>query len=157
MSTNVSNIVYGGIDGTVTTFAVMAAAIGSNLTGMTVAILALANLFADGFSMGVSSYESVVGESEDPILKAVTTFIAFVAIGMIPVIGYYIVRNEDYDTKFTVTAVGAVLTLFLIGVFKSYASDTGDPINAGLKTATLGVIAGAIAYGVSIYLSKFDS
>lgn len=48
--------VYGAIDGTVTTFAVVAAAAGAGLNSAVVIILGLANLFADGFSMGVSSY-----------------------------------------------------------------------------------------------------
>jgi vacuolar iron transporter family protein len=154
MTTNISNIVYGGIDGTVTTFAVMAASIGSGLTGMTVAILALANVFADGFSMGVSSYESVIDESEDPIRKAIITFIAFVAIGMIPVIAYYTVRDEDYDTKFNTTVVASLMTLFLIGSFKGYASEE-SVIKSGLKTTILGGAAGAIAYYVAINLSEY--
>jgi hypothetical protein len=45
MTDHISNIVYGGVDGIVTTFAVMAGAIGSGLTGTTVSILALASVF----------------------------------------------------------------------------------------------------------------
>ncbi len=48
--------VFGGVDGTVTTFAVVAGAVGAGLDGAIVIILGLANLFADGFSMGVSSF-----------------------------------------------------------------------------------------------------
>ena len=46
--------VYGGIDGTVTTFAVMAGVVGANLSATVVVILGLANLLADGFSMAAS-------------------------------------------------------------------------------------------------------
>lgn len=156
-TTNISNIVYGGIDGTVTTFAVMAGALGSGVTGMTVAILALSSIFADGFSMGVSSYESVVDDSEDPILKAVTTFIAFVVIGMIPIIAYYMVRDEEYDTKFNTTTIAVLFTLFAIGAFKGYASDDEDGIiGSGIKTMGLGGIAGLIAYYVAISLSRYE-
>jgi VIT1/CCC1 family predicted Fe2+/Mn2+ transporter len=156
MSTNISNIVYGGIDGTVTTFAVMAGAIGSGVTGLTVAILALANVFADGFSMGVSSYESVVDVTkEDPIMKAVITFISFVAIGMIPVIVYYMVKDEDYDTKFNTTILSALLTLFAIGAFKGYASDDNIWYSGG-KTTILGGIAGLIAYYVATSLTRYE-
>ncbi|MCE7936396.1 hypothetical protein DYH10_01195 [Candidatus Saccharibacteria bacterium CPR2] len=56
--------VYGAIDGTVTTFAVVAAAAGAGLSSAVVIILGLANLFADGFSMGVSSYLSEKSESD---------------------------------------------------------------------------------------------
>lgn len=48
--------VFGAVDGTVTTFAVVAGAVGAGLDGAVVVILGLANLFADGFSMAVSSY-----------------------------------------------------------------------------------------------------
>lgn len=47
--------VYGANDGIVTTFAVTAAAAGASLSPGIVVILGLANLLADGFSMGVSS------------------------------------------------------------------------------------------------------
>jgi len=52
------NAVYGALDGTVTTFAVMAGAVGANLSTPIIIILGLANLFADGFSMAVGSFLS---------------------------------------------------------------------------------------------------
>jgi len=48
-----SEFVYDGIDGTVTTFAVVAGATGASLSASVVIILRFANLVADGFSMGV--------------------------------------------------------------------------------------------------------
>lgn len=48
--------VYGGIDGLVTTFAVVAGATGAQLDLDIVLILGFANLFADGFSMSVGAY-----------------------------------------------------------------------------------------------------
>ena len=48
--------VLGAIDGTVTTFAVVAAAIGAGFSAMVVIVLGFANLLADGFSMAVSNY-----------------------------------------------------------------------------------------------------
>ena len=157
MSSVVSNVVYGGIDGTVTTFAVMAGALGSGLTGFIVIILGMANVFADGFSMGVSSYESVVDESEDPLMKAITTFLAFITIGMIPVLGFYMVIDLDYDTKFITTVISSLLTLFMIGLFKGLASQSDSIMKSGLKTMTLGGIAGTIAYLVAISLSNLES
>lgn len=46
----------GGVDGVVTTFAVVAGSAGGQLTASTVIILGIANLIADGFSMAVSNY-----------------------------------------------------------------------------------------------------
>lgn len=154
MTYHISNIVYGGVDGIVTTFAVMAGAIGSGLTGTTVSILALASVFSDGFSMGVSSYESVIGGTENPVTKGLTTFTSFVIIGMIPIVCYYMVRDYDYNSQFAVLAIGSLITLFLIGMFKAYASDNKNILESGLKTFTLGGVAGAIAYYVATSLSS---
>jgi VIT1/CCC1 family predicted Fe2+/Mn2+ transporter len=50
--------VYGGIDGCVTTFAVVSGAVGANLETSVILILGFANLFADGFSMSVGAFLS---------------------------------------------------------------------------------------------------
>lgn len=57
--------VYGGIDGAVTTFAVVAGATGAGLRSEIVIILGLANLIADGFSMSVGSFLSTKAEKEN--------------------------------------------------------------------------------------------
>jgi vacuolar iron transporter family protein len=50
------DFVYGAVDGTVTTFAVVSGVAGANLAPQVVIIMGLANLLADGFSMAVSNY-----------------------------------------------------------------------------------------------------
>ena len=55
----IGDFVYGANDGIVTTFAVVAAAAGASLSPLVVIILGLANLFADGFSMGASNFLSL--------------------------------------------------------------------------------------------------
>ena len=55
-------IVYGGIVGSVTTFAVVAGAAGAGLSSTVVIILGFANLIADGFSMSVGAYLSSKSE-----------------------------------------------------------------------------------------------
>jgi vacuolar iron transporter family protein len=57
--------VYGGIDGCVTTFAVVAGAAGAGLGSDVILILGFANLFADGFAMSVGSYLSAKAESDN--------------------------------------------------------------------------------------------
>lgn len=57
--------VYGGIDGAVTTFAVVAGAVGANLDASIIIILGFANLLADGFSMSVGAYLSSKSENEN--------------------------------------------------------------------------------------------
>jgi len=57
-------IVYGGIDGIVTTFAIVAGSVGAGLSSKIILILGFANLIADGFSMGVGAYLSSKSEKE---------------------------------------------------------------------------------------------
>ncbi|MDA0314965.1 MAG: VIT1/CCC1 transporter family protein [Bacteroidetes bacterium] len=56
--------VYGGIDGAVTTFAVVAGGYGANLDTGILLILGFANLLADGFSMSVGAYLAAKSERE---------------------------------------------------------------------------------------------
>jgi vacuolar iron transporter family protein len=58
------DFVYGGMDGAVTTFAVVAGVAGAQLSTAVVLILGFANLFADGFSMAVGKYSSDRAEQQ---------------------------------------------------------------------------------------------
>ncbi|NJW54522.1 VIT1/CCC1 transporter family protein, partial [Salinimicrobium oceani] len=58
----IAEFVYGGIDGAITTFAVVAGAEGASLGISVVVILGLANLIADGFSMSVGNFFSTKAE-----------------------------------------------------------------------------------------------
>lgn len=59
--------VYGGIDGAVTTFAVVAGVEGAQLAPSVLLILGAANLLADGFSMAAGSYSATKAEIDDAI------------------------------------------------------------------------------------------
>lgn len=61
----IKDIVYGGIDGIITTFAVVSGSAGADLAGYIVIILGLANLFADGISMGVGNFLSIKSERDN--------------------------------------------------------------------------------------------
>lgn len=56
--------VLGGIDGCVTTFAVVAGAVGGGFSSIVVIVLGFANLIADGFSMAVSNYQGTKSQQE---------------------------------------------------------------------------------------------
>lgn len=61
---NISDAVLGGIDGCITTFAVVSGSVGAGFPSSVAVILGFANLFADGFSMAISNYESGKAEQE---------------------------------------------------------------------------------------------
>lgn len=56
--------VLGGIDGCVTTFAVVAGTVGGGFSDAVALVLGLANLIADGFSMAVSNYQHAQSQRE---------------------------------------------------------------------------------------------
>src|SRR5262245_20840930 len=60
----IKSIIYGGLDGIVTTFAVVAGASGAALDPGIILILGCANLFADGCSMGFGDFMSSRAEHE---------------------------------------------------------------------------------------------
>lgn len=57
--------IYGGIDGSVTTFAVVSGVAGAQLSPWIILVMGFANLFADGFSMAASNYLGTKAEHDD--------------------------------------------------------------------------------------------
>jgi VIT1/CCC1 family predicted Fe2+/Mn2+ transporter len=60
----IKSAVFGGLDGIITTFAVVAGVAGAQLTAGIVLILGFANLIADGLSMAIGDYLSTKSEQE---------------------------------------------------------------------------------------------
>lgn len=56
--------ILGGIDGCVTTVAVVASVAGAGLPGVVAFVLGLSSLVADGFSMAVSNYQAVKSDND---------------------------------------------------------------------------------------------
>jgi VIT1/CCC1 family predicted Fe2+/Mn2+ transporter len=61
----IRDFIYGGIDGAVTTFAVVSGVSGAELSPAIILILGFANLVADGFSMAASNYLATRAEQDD--------------------------------------------------------------------------------------------
>ena len=58
------SLVFGGLDGIITTFAVVAASVGGSLSTDVILLMGFANLVADGLSMGFGDYLSSQAEFE---------------------------------------------------------------------------------------------
>ena len=58
------DFVYGAVDGTVTTFAVVSGVAGAGLDGNIIVILGLANVLSDGFSMAASNFLGTRAEAQ---------------------------------------------------------------------------------------------
>ena len=61
----IRDFIYGGIDGAVTTFAIVSGVAGAQLSPKIILILGFANLIADGFSMAASNFLGTRAERED--------------------------------------------------------------------------------------------
>ncbi|WP_170326935.1 VIT1/CCC1 transporter family protein [Ruegeria arenilitoris] len=59
------DVVYGGIDGSVTTFAIVAGVAGAGLSPFIIVALGLANVLADGFSMAAGNYSGTKAELDN--------------------------------------------------------------------------------------------
>lgn len=62
---HLKDLIYGGIDGAVTTFAIVAGVAGAGLSHGIIIALGLANILADGFSMAASNYSGTKAELDD--------------------------------------------------------------------------------------------
>ncbi len=170
----VGEFVYGAIDGTVTTFAVVAAAAGAGLSSTIVIVLGLANLIGDGFSMGASSYLSAKSEldlkkrkhteaghkhefehDETPLSDGLITFAAFVVVGFVPVLVYVFDALFNLKTKpddlFMWSLVLTAITFVVVGWLKAKVTKT-NWIRAALETLILGGVAAALAYLLGDFL-----
>ncbi len=201
--------IYGGIDGAVTTFAIVAGVAGADLAVTVVLVLGFANLLADGFAMAASNYIGTKAERDDydrvlgierkhialapdgereeirqifaakgfsgedlerivavitsdralwaktmaveeyglsptqrsPVLAALSTFAAFIACGLVPLVVYL----SAGGLISCVLAAGA--TFFGVGAIKSRWS----PVawwGSGLETWLIGMSAAAVAFAV---------
>lgn len=163
---NLREFVYGGMDGAVTTFAVVTGAAGANLGVRVILILGFANVLADGFSMAVGSYLSEKSEQdlsmhkgnstkddhESPLGASIATFISFVLVGFIPLSVYTLdfvfdlnLENNDlliYSVLLTLAAFGLIglLRARITKIPKSKA--VMESLGLGLAAAVISFVAG---------------
>lgn len=208
----VPDAILGGIDGCVTTFAVVSGAFGAGFSASVALVLGFANLLADGFSMAVSNYESIqaqqehidgVRESErrhieqvpegereevrqifrqkgfdgdmlervvdiisqdhtvwvdtmlteehglqsqalSPLRSALTTFVAFLIVGMMPLLPYTLAALSATQ-QFLASLTVAALMFFLIGMLKSLVYHQ-PVVQSGLRTLLMGGAASGLAF-----------
>lgn len=213
-----ADAVLGGIDGCVTTFAVVAGAVGAQFPGVVVIILGFANLLADGFSMASSNYlgtksqrelvdqarreearhieEVPGGEREEvrqifarkgfggetltqivevitgdhtlwvdtmvteelglplggpsPLRAAIATFMAFLLVGLVPLIPF-LVPGLSTLSRFVFSTAATAVAFCGVGLLKGWA--LGRPaLRSGVETLIIGGAAAALAYFVGVLL-----
>ena len=144
----IPQIVYGGVDGTISTFAVIAAAYGGKLNYQVVLILGLSALVADGFSMAVGAYLSAESAGKkQPLTASLNTFLAFVTLGSLLLAPYLVGTVVDLTNNqmFVGSAIFACISFIIIGSTKSLFEGTGR-LRGAIEVIILGAIAAGIAY-----------
>lgn len=167
----VGEFVYGATDGTVTTFAIVAGAVGAGLSSNLVVILGFANLVADGFSMGASAYLSAKSErdlklknrskakapkkssdssrSDTPFIDGLVTFVSFMVVGFVPFMLYVgdavFGLETDSGVLFLWSSILTGLAFVGIGLLKAQVTQT-KPWRSAAETLGLGAVAAALAY-----------
>ena len=146
-------IVYGGLDGIITTFAVVAGTVGGNLPTLAVVVLGFSNLLADGFSMASGDYLSSDKEDgRDPLRDSIATFISFNLFGVIPLLAYILASNVvGVGEGFAISCGVTALALVLLGLTKAEVSKISKP-RAILQTVAIGGIAAFVAFFVGEFL-----
>ncbi len=154
----VRDIVYAANDGIVTTFAVVAGVRGAGLEGLAVLALGLANLAADGLSMGMGNYLGIKSkratdlgrdgydewaETRHAAKHGGVTWAAFVAAGLAPLVPFLV--GLDVGPGFRASAVVAAAALFAVGSLRTRV--THQPWwRSGLEMLAVGALAGLAAF-----------
>ena len=151
----IGDLIYGANDGLITTFAVVAAASGGALTARTVLIVGMANLLADGLSIGVGNYLSIrshegalaaVGRPEEeafPARHGTATFLAFVLAGTVPLLPYAL--GASIPVGLFASVFLTFLTLFVVGASRALVTVSRWWV-AGMEMLTLGIVVALAAY-----------
>lgn len=224
ISTYLREIVYGGNDGIVTTFAVVAGFAGAQkdpassvVPVISVLLFGLANLFADGLSMSLGSFLSLRAdqdvyrnaknkeqheilhspqselaetvsilqgkgftkkdaqtlaityrknpsywtefmmrdelemsnpEHENALLVAFSTFLAFIGFGIIPLLPYLLMKQQEGVFPLSVVSTGAAL--LLLGLLRSVVTQR-KTVRGIVETLIVGGVSAGVAYLVGFF------
>lgn len=152
--------IYGGIDGVVTTFAIVAGVVGAGLNPGIILILGFSNVLADGFSMASSNFLSARAEqrlggdnTKKPLKTASVTFISFVLLGTAPLISFLLefVFGWFQGQQFLLSCLLTSAAFVVIGFIKGGITGQ-NRIRASFETLLIGGVAALVSYFVGSFL-----
>ena len=86
-----------------------------------------------------------------PLYAAVTTMVAFVVAGMVPLMPLFFRLEGNAESLFVIASLLTAITFFAIGIVRGWVNDR-NPWLAGAETLLIGGVAAAVAYGVGALL-----
>jgi len=157
-------VVFGGMDGILTTFALLAAVAGSNTVTTTLTlVIGVSTVLADALSMAAGEYLAAKAEDEmaggagtseaGPLEKGAAMFIAFTVFGSMPLLGFSLAAliasrsggSAGTQEYFFISVIITAATLFALGTIKS-SFGAGVWWQAGLEVTAIGGAAALVAY-----------
>jgi len=152
-------LTYWWIDGSITTFAIVAGSIWANLDSSVILILWFANLFADGFSMSIWAYLSSGAREQHKTKKerlyiGAATYISFLILGLIPLIIYILQYIWiEFSHPFLYASMLTFISFAIVWYTKSFISKTSYLKNIS-ETMLLWASAAIVAYYVWDLIEK---
>ncbi len=157
------SIVYGGSDGAVSYFTLMAGAYGAGVPIKILIAIGLSNVIADAFSMATADYlseDSKTGTNEKLARKnAIVTFVSFVTLGLLPLIPTvysYFTLPPDATLPLNMFLLSSLLTLAgftYIGYLRGKVLNR-DLISTIAQSIFICSTSAAVAYFIGEYLSR---
>ena len=159
----IRDIVYGASDGIVTTFAVVSGVAGGSLSHLAVLVIGVANLAADGLSMGVGNLTAIRAEERAreasglpeleryPWKHGMATLVSFVVAGSIPLLPF--VLPIGADARLFWSACATFVTMFALGAARSLVTSERW-WRSGLETLALGALVAVTAYGAGVLVAR---
>jgi VIT1/CCC1 family predicted Fe2+/Mn2+ transporter len=162
LARHMRGIVFGGMDGILTTFALLAAVAGSGGTSPALTlVIGISTVLADGLSMGAGEYLSAKAEAEiatggdeeetTPLEKGFAMFVAFTLFGAMPLLGFLLTELLASGTgpgpgyHFQLSVAITAFTLFALGTVKS-TFGAGTWWKAGGEVTIVGGAAACVAF-----------
>lgn len=151
-------LVYGGSDGAVTTFSVMAGAAGAGFDPRIIIVLGCANLASDGFSMAAADYLSE--ESRDKatekksLLQAFATLVSFIGIGLIPLIPFLLALLIALPAnEFLLSSILTFIAFASIGYFRAVILKK-NAVAMVSQSIFIGTLCAALAFFVGKFVAS---
>ena len=155
IKTFLSEFIYGGMDGIITTSSIVYGVLGADISYNYAFILGISSLFSDGFSMGISRYNSLSNvhsndSKHNPIVSGFATFLSFIMVGFLPLIPFLIIdEKSDKDYIKQIILLFTLFSFFLVGFIK------GIYIKKVFYSIFETIIIGSIASLMSYYIARY--
>ena len=156
-----SEFIYGGMDGVITTVAIIGGTLGAQIPSNYALILGASNVLADGFSMGISRYNSLINVQDktnsdisrkSPFRSGLLTFIFFVLMGSIPLLPLVIFDHQSIDIMKYYLLIFAMASFIIIGTIKGIQNN--KLLRSISETLIIGMIGALISFNVARYVKE---